>query len=112
MLGGAVGALAAGMGVPVPVQLASAAVVLAGVVVTASRGLLPAGIADAHAQGDAAQEPMHVRNAPRLIRVLVPLAMLGILCAVAQGTAATWSAVYLTDVLASRRSRSWSTWPR
>ena len=99
MTGGAVGAIAAVAGVPVPVQAVVVAPVLAAIVLVASRGLLPARIADAHPPGDVADEPIHVRNAPRLLRVLGPIAMLGILCAVLQGTAATWSAVFLTDVL-------------
>ncbi|MCJ7712256.1 MAG: MFS transporter [Chloroflexi bacterium] len=99
MVGGAVGAAAALAGVPVQVQVVLVAPVLAVTVLIASRGLLPARMADAHAPGDAAEEHIHVRNAPRLLRVLGPIAMLGILCVVLQGTAATWSAVFLTDVL-------------
>ena len=99
MAGGAVGAIAAIAGVPVQVQVALVAPALATLVVVTSRNLLPARIADAHAPGDAELEPVHVRHAPRLIRVLGPIAMLGILCAILQTTAATWSAVYLTDVL-------------
>ncbi|MHB8891785.1 MAG: MFS transporter [Candidatus Limnocylindrales bacterium] len=99
MAGGAVGAIAAVAGVPLHVQVALVAPALAATVLVASRGLLPARIADAHVPGDVVEEPIHVRNAPRLLRVLVPIAMLGILCAVLQGTAATWSAVFLTDVL-------------
>ena len=99
MAGGAVGAIAAAGGVPVPVQVMVVAPALAVIVLVASRGLLPARIADAHPPGDEAEEPIHVRNAPRLLRVLGPIAMLGILCALLQSTAATWSAVFLTDVL-------------
>ena len=99
MAGGAVGAIAAVAGVPLQVQVALVAPSLAAIVLIASRGLLPARIADAHNPGDATGEPIHVRNAPRLLRVLVPIAMLGILCAILQSTAATWSAVFLTDVL-------------
>ena len=36
---------------------------------------------------------------PRLLRVLVPIALLGILCVTVQGSAASWSAVYLDEVL-------------
>ncbi len=99
MAGGAVGAVAAIAGVPVQVQVALVAPVLATIVLVTSRSLLPARIADAHAPGDAAAEHIHVRNAPWLLRVLGPIAMLGILCSILQTTAATWSAVFLTDVL-------------
>jgi fucose permease len=99
MAGGAVGAVAAIAGVPVQVQVALVAPTLASIVLITSRNLLPARIADAHAPGDAELEPVHVRHATRLLRVLGPIAMLGILCSILQATAATWSAVYLTDVL-------------
>jgi fucose permease len=99
MAGGAVGAIAAGMGVPVPLHLAVVGGILAGVVLVASRGLLPGRVADARGPVDAAEEPIHIRNAPRLLRVLVPIAMLGILCVLFSGVAATWSAIFLTDVL-------------
>jgi len=99
MAGGAVGAIAAVAGVPLPVQVVVVAPALAAAVLVASRGLLPARIADAHEPGDTAEEHIHVRNAPRLLRVLGPIAMLGILCATVQSTAATWSAIFLTDVL-------------
>ena len=99
MAGGAVGAIAAGLGVPVSIQLFVSGGVLAGIVLAASRGLLPASVADAHDPSDAAEESIHIRNAPRLLRVLVPIAMLGILCVVFSGAAATWSAIFLTDVL-------------
>ena len=99
MTGGAVGAIAAVGGVPVPVQVVLVAPVLAAIVIVASRWLLPARIADSHPPGDAAEESIHVRNAPRLLRVLGPIAMLGILCALLQSTAATWSAIFLAEVM-------------
>jgi len=42
---------------------------------------------------------VHLRHAGRLLRVLGPIAMLGILCIVLQSAASIWSAVYLADVL-------------
>ena len=42
---------------------------------------------------------MHAGNAPRLLRILLPVAMLGIMTAIAQAAASTWSAVYLTESL-------------
>lgn len=99
MAGGAMGALAAALAVPVAIQAVAIGVGLAAVVLLASGSLFPARVADAHSRGDAAVEHIHVRNAPRLLRVLGPIAMLGVLCVVVQGTAATWSAVFLADVL-------------
>ena len=46
-----------------------------------------------------AEEPVNLRHAGRLLRVLGPIAMLGILCIVLQSAASIWGAVYLTDVL-------------
>jgi fucose permease len=94
----AVGAIAAGAGVPVSVSLAGAAGVTVIMVLVAGRWLLPAGVADAP-HDTAGDEAIHLRSAPRLLRVLVPIAMLGILCVTIQGSAATWSAVYLAEVL-------------
>ena len=100
MVAGSVGAVAAGAGVPVSIHLSGVAVLLAATVAVTSRRLLPASIADA--RGRLAGEVnvrIHPRNAPHLLRVLVPVAMLGILCVVVQTAAATWSAVFGTDVL-------------
>ncbi len=109
MAAGAVGAVAAGVGVPVAIHLAVVAVVLAVVVATSSRSLLPrrstAGAPgpDPTTTTDPVPAPeaerIHPRNAGRLLRILVPIAMLGTLTVVVQSAAATWSAVYVTDVL-------------
>ena len=99
VVGSFVGALAAAAGVPVPVHLLVVAIVLAVAILIAGRSLLPAVVADAP-HGDLAEaEPVHLRALPRLLRVLLPIAMLGILCVVLQSSAASWSAVFLTDVL-------------
>ncbi len=94
----AVGAIAAGAGVPVSTSLAAAGGVTALAVLLAGNWLLPAAVADAphDAAGD---QTVHLRSMPRLLRVLVPIALLGILCVTIQGSAATWSAVYLAEVL-------------
>ncbi len=96
---GTVGAIAAGAGVPVSVHLSIAAVVLAISVLVAGRYLLPAAVADAHVDDGAVAQPVTVRNLPRLLKVLLPIALLGILCVQLQSSAATWSAVYLAEVL-------------
>jgi len=99
MAGGALGALAAALDVPIAIQSVVIGLALAAVLLLAATSLLPAAVGDVHAPDDAAAEHIHVRNAPRLLRVLGPIAMLGVLCVVLQGAAATWSAVFLTDVL-------------
>ncbi|HKF84494.1 MAG TPA: MFS transporter [Candidatus Limnocylindrales bacterium] len=100
MVAGAAGALAAGLAIGVAPYLLVAAVVLGTAIVATSRFLLPSAEADAHPETDGVtDEPVHVRHAARLLRVLGPIAMLGILTIVVQTTATVWSAVFLTDVL-------------
>src|SRR5829696_2884682 len=99
LLAGGAGAVAAALAVPVGIHLAAASIGMAIVIVLTARWMLPATVADLHPADEAALEPVTLRTAPRLLRVLVPIAMLGILCVILQGAAATWSAVYLTDVL-------------
>jgi MFS family permease len=100
MAGGATGAVAAGAGVAVPVHLAVVGIALALVTLAAGRLLLPDHVADAHpvAEGVGA-ERIHLRNAPRLLRLLGPLALLGILGVMLEDAAQTWSSVYLVEVL-------------
>jgi MFS family permease len=98
MAAGAVGAVLAAAGVPVALHLSVAAVVLAACVLVAGTRMLPASIADAPDPG-VVHEPVHARHAWRLLRILFPIAMLGVLCAILQSAAQTWSAVYLADVL-------------
>ena len=108
MAAGAVGALAAAAAVPVAIHLGVVAVALAAGVVLTSTRLLPRVIADAHdahdananAPAGAPAERIHPSNAPRLLRILLPIAMLGITCVVVQSAASVWSAVYVRDVLA------------
>ena len=105
MIAGAAGALAAAAGVPVAVHLGIVGVVLAVLAIAMSTRLLPRAVADAHdahdsqAGSDVPAERIHPSNAGRLLRLLVPIAMLGILCVVVQSAAATWSTVYTRDVL-------------
>lgn len=100
MVAGGLGAIAAGLAIPVTPYLGLVGLVVALALLAASRFLLPAGIADGHPETDGvADEPVHLRHAGRLLRVLGPIAMLGILCIVIQSTAAIWSAVYLAETL-------------
>jgi hypothetical protein len=100
MAAGAAGALTAGLAIAVAPYLIVMALVLGTTVVAAYRLLLPRAIADAHPLTDGvADEPVHLRHAGRLLRVLGPIAMLGILCIVLQSAASIWGAVYLTEVL-------------
>lgn len=99
VIAGAIGAVAAGLAVPVEVHLGLAGLAMAVAILATGRAMLPAAIADVHPAHEAALEPVTLRHAPRLIRILAPIAMLGILCVILQGSAATWSAIYLSDVL-------------
>jgi MFS family permease len=99
MVAGAIGAVAAGLAVPVSVHLGLAGLAMAFAILATARAMLPAAIADVHPAHEAALEPVTLRHAPRLLRILAPIAMLGILCVILQGSAATWSAVYLAEVL-------------
>jgi len=81
------------------VHLGLVGLAMAVAIVATGRAMLPAAIADVHPAHEAALEPVTLRHAPRLLRILAPIAMLGILCVILQGSAATWSAIYLSDVL-------------
>ena len=61
--------------------------------------LLPDREADAARPTDTPVERIHVRNAPRLLRLLGPIALLGLLGVMLEDAAQTWSTVYLVDVL-------------
>jgi fucose permease len=97
LIGGATGALAAGLGIPVPVHLAGAGIALAIVSLVAATGLL-----DEHEGETAAAEhepPVTLRDAPRLLRLVAPFAFLGVLGVMLEDAAQTWSSVYLVEVL-------------
>ncbi len=95
---GALGAVIAGAGVPVPVHLGLVAAFVAAGLLVSARGLLPTTVADApHESG--ADQPMSLATLPRMLKVLVPIALLGVLCVALQGSAASWGAVFLSDVM-------------
>jgi MFS family permease len=97
MVGGATGALAAAAGIAVPVHLAAAGVALAVVSLAAGTGLLP----EHEGRTAAAEEeaPVTLGDAPRLLRLLAPFALLGVLGVMLEDAAQTWSSVYLVEVL-------------
>ena len=100
MLAGAAGAVAAGANVPVSVHLVLASLVTAGLVIAAAPRVLAREIADAHPEDDVAgHEPISLRSLPWMLRILVPIAMLGILCTILQNAAAAWGAIFLADIL-------------
>jgi MFS family permease len=90
LAGGVIGAIAAGIGLDVRVQLALVAVVSAAVGLTWSRRFLGD---DADAIGHA--EPVFVRPPRRLLA----LGVLAFACLLIEGASADWSAVYLRDEL-------------
>ena len=95
----ALGALAASAGIPVAAYLAAVGIVVAIGVVAVSGRFLPPEVADAATGGDADAPPLRLRSLPWLLRILAPIALLGILCILLQSAATTWSAIYLTDDL-------------
>ena len=80
-------------------DLAFAGVGLAIVALCSKVLLLPDAEADAPEPTDQPVEPIHLRNAPRLLRLLGPIALLGLLGVMLEDAAQTWSTVYLVDVL-------------
>ena len=100
MLGGAMGAIAAAAGdTRSPWTSRSPGVGLAVVALGSSVLLLPDREADAPEPSDQPVERIHLRNAPRLLRLLGPIALLGLLGVMLEDAAQTWSTVYLVDVL-------------
>ena len=91
--------IAAAAGVPVAVDLAVAGVGLSIVALGSKVLLLPDVEADAPEPTDQPVERIHLRNAPRLLRLLGPIALLGLLGVMLEDAAQTWSTVYLVDVL-------------
>jgi MFS family permease len=92
LIGGGLGALAAGAGVDVRVHLAVIAVAVAAIGLTWSQRLLPGG------------EDAAPREAPLLVwppRTLWTLGFLAFACLLIEGACADWSAVYLHDRLGS-----------
>lgn len=99
LLGGAMGAVSAALAIPVPLHLAVAGSGLALVALASKLLLLPDAEADAQPVSEAPAERIHPRNAPRLLRLLGPIALLGLLGVMLEDAAQTWSTVYLVDVL-------------
>src|SRR4051794_8995030 len=97
LVGGATGALAAAAGIPVALHLAGAGLALAVVSLLASTRLLPEHEGETAAATEEA--PVTLRDAPRLLRLLAPLALLGVLGVMLEDAAQTWSSVYLVEVL-------------
>jgi MFS family permease len=92
LIGGGLGALAAGAGVDVRVHLAVIALVVATIGLAWSRRLLPGA------------EDVAPREAPLLVwppRTLWTLGFLAFACLLIEGACADWSAVYLHDSLGS-----------
>jgi fucose permease len=99
MAAGAVGVVAAAIAMPVAADLAAVGVVLAVATLVAARGLLPDREADALADDAIDAQEVHLRTLPTLLRVLGPLALIGILATVIQDAASTWSPIYLVGTL-------------
>lgn len=104
LAGGATGAVMAATGVPIEVHLFGVAALLACVALLASRWLLGGRDVDAAAR---VLEPVADRDDPghrlasarRLVKVLAPIALAGVLGSVVEEASATWSSVYLTEVV-------------
>ena len=95
--GGAMGAAAAGLGVPVRLHLSAAAVLFAVVAVLLHRFLLPG------ADGADRRQPGRRERAPRRRQVLLKVAALGTIAGCAQlieEVGASWGTVYLRQDLA------------
>ena len=112
LLGAATGALAAAAGVPLLVHLVVVGIVLAGVSLAAWPLLLRGREADTHAgepvaAGGAADRttdsvagPVAAgRRAARLLALLAPFTLIGVLGVMLEDAAQTWSTIYLTEVL-------------
>jgi hypothetical protein len=101
MVGGIIATIAAATGVPVTIHFALAGLAIAAAALATSLGILPHGLAERvgpQADPDAA-EHIHVSNLPRLLRILGPIAVLGVLGVMLEDSASTWSSLYLVNVL-------------
>jgi fucose permease len=105
LLGAGMGAIAAALDVPLVVHLAVVGVGLAGVSVAAMPFLLRGHGVDAaeagEARASAAGDPRSgsARRALRLLGLLAPFALIGVLGVMLEDAAQTWSTIYLTEVL-------------
>jgi MFS family permease len=96
--GGLLGAVAAGLGVPLPAHLAGSAVVFGAVALVASRGMLPG-----RDEPEPADEESP-RERPRRRAAVPALAVLGVLAACGafvEDAGASWSALYLRTELSA-----------
>ena len=105
LLGAGTGAVAAALDVPLVLHLAVVGIVLAGVSVGAMPFLLRGDGVDAAVPGEArasaAGDPGSgsARRGLRLLVLLAPFALIGVLGVMLEDAAQTWSTIYLTDVL-------------
>jgi hypothetical protein len=112
LLGAAAGALAAATGVPLLVHLVVVGIVLAGVSLSAWPLLLQGREVDTHAgepvatggaadrTADSVAGPLAAgRRAARLLALLAPFTLIGVLGVMLEDAAQTWSTIYLTEVL-------------
>jgi hypothetical protein len=118
LLGAGTGAIAAALDVPLALHLAAVGLILAGATVAAMPFLLRDRDVDAAEAGGAVQaddsgDPAggsgryvarasvagSTRRTARLLGLLAPFALVGILGVMLEDAASTWSTIYLTDVL-------------
>jgi MFS family permease len=96
MVGAASGALAAALGVPIAVHLAIVGAVLAVVCLVASRLLLRGPGVDLAGDETEAGGPARFGG---LVRLLLPIAVVGVLGVMLEDAAQTWNTIYLAEVL-------------
>ncbi len=100
--GGLTGSAMAGIGVPMPVHFAGAALLLIALALTASRFLLTGPEHTERADGAHAPEPGEVlRLSPRTIGLLLALSVLLMTAGAIEDSAASWGAVFMRDELAA-----------
>lgn len=105
LLGAGTGAIAAALEVPLVVHLALVGIILAGVSVAAMPLLLRDRGVDAAESGDprpsvaGGSAAGSARRGVRLLGLLAPFVLIGVLAVMLEDAAQTWSTIYLTDVL-------------
>ena len=104
LLGAGSGALAAALDVPLAVHLAVVGTALAGVSLAAIPFLLRDRAVDVAEPGGGAGSGAGApsgaaRRAGRLLRLVAPFALIGVLGVMLEDAASTWSTIFLTDVL-------------
>jgi hypothetical protein len=98
MVGAATGAIAAGLAVPIALHLAAVGGVLAVVCLVASRLLLAGPGVDL--AGDAANaDAGGPARFAGLVRLLLPIALVGVFGVMLEDAAQTWNTIYLAEVL-------------